>query len=431
MAPRLAPAPVPATPAQAWGVPPHSLLVDPLLAPHSEAFSGALFQCHLVQGATGHTAVVAAGGRWAGAGGSQCRLGEWTAGLGRRVDLPCPPCTECRGAGARGGREARQAWAPSAAHPPPVATLPRPRRWDQLLKAAWARQSALSGSVAPMPPLHAVGATLNIDRLVHVAQGSARWRHPGSAPPGECGGQSRRSAGETRSIPLHPRAACSHGSAAQGRCRRRPSSRAALRSRWTDSWRCPLVAPTWCLLDTRPAPAPLPRPPLAVAGLPRLSQADALVCSRGGGGLLRERMALARTLWEAGIAAELLPQAAPSLTDQYEYAQSRGIPWLVIIHASTFEGEAGRAWCRAWRRGWPSPLQASRAPAAFPCAAASLAVHHSRSGALLSGRAPCLQRPRRVLRPCRRAALLGPLPTPCDPRPLPAVQPPTRCVSRP
>jgi translation initiation factor 2-alpha kinase 4 len=77
-----------------------------------------------------------------------------------------------------------------------------------------------------------------------------------------------------------------------------------------------------------------------VAGLPRLSQADVLVCSRGGGGLLKERMALARSLWDAGLSAELLPQAAPSLTEQYEYAQSRGIPWLVIIHASTFEGGA-------------------------------------------------------------------------------------------
>lgn len=61
----------------------------------------------------------------------------------------------------------------------------------------------------------------------------------------------------------------------------------------------------------------------AVAGLPRLSQADVLVCSRGGGGLLKERMALARSLWDAGLSAELLPQAAPSLTEQYEYAQSR------------------------------------------------------------------------------------------------------------
>lgn len=46
----------------------------------------------------------------------------------------------------------------------------------------------------------------------------------------------------------------------------------------------------------------------AVAGLPRLSQADVLVAARGGGGLLKERMALARSLWDAGISAEMLPQ---------------------------------------------------------------------------------------------------------------------------
>jgi histidyl-tRNA synthetase len=86
-----------------------------------------------------------------------------------------------------------------------------------------------------------------------------------------------------------------------------------------------------------------------VAGLARLSQADVLVCARGGGGMLRERMSLVRALWDAGLAAELLPQAAPSLTDQYEYAQTRGIPWLVIINAATFEGEPSAA---AWLLGW-------------------------------------------------------------------------------
>ncbi len=95
-----------------------------------------------------------------------------------------------------------------------------------LLKQAWARQSALSGTVAPMPPLHATGrwacrgaapcrgsllrseaalaldskfavhrhpcwshmdpagVTLNVDRLVHVAQASSRWRQPAGLPPG-------------------------------------------------------------------------------------------------------------------------------------------------------------------------------------------------------------------------------------------------------
>lgn len=112
---------------------------------------------------------------------------------------------------------------------------------------------------------------------------------------------------------------------------------------------------------------------LAVAGLPRLSQADVLVCSRGGGGLLRERMALARSLWDAGLAAEMLPQAAPSLTEQYEYAQSRGIAWLVIINASTFEGGcrvAGSAGCSGGI--CMAVMRAEQVPAVRPCACCSM-----------------------------------------------------------
>lgn len=60
------------------------------------------------------------------------------------------------------------------------------------------------------------------------------------------------------------------------------------------------------------------------------------MCARGGGGLLRERMALAAALWAAGIRAELLPAAAPSSTAQYEYARAAGIPWMVTLNAATY-----------------------------------------------------------------------------------------------
>jgi hypothetical protein len=60
-----------------------------------------------------------------------------------------------------------------------------------------------------------------------------------------------------------------------------------------------------------------------------------LVCARGGGGLLRERMALVSSLWAAGLAAELLPAAAPSATAQYEYARAAGIAWMVTLQAAT------------------------------------------------------------------------------------------------
>lgn len=65
------------------------------------------------------------------------------------------------------------------------------------------------------------------------------------------------------------------------------------------------------------------------------AQADVLVCAKGGGGLLKERMALVADLWGAGLRAELMQQAAPSLTAQYDYAHARHIPWLLIIQAAT------------------------------------------------------------------------------------------------
>ncbi|XP_047330262.1 eIF-2-alpha kinase GCN2 [Impatiens glandulifera] len=56
-----------------------------------------------------------------------------------------------------------------------------------------------------------------------------------------------------------------------------------------------------------------------------------LVCSRGGGGLLEERMELVAELWEEGIRAQLVSVSDPSFTEQYEYANEHGIKCLVII----------------------------------------------------------------------------------------------------
>ncbi|GAV69857.1 Pkinase domain-containing protein/RWD domain-containing protein/HGTP_anticodon2 domain-containing protein/tRNA-synt_His domain-containing protein [Cephalotus follicularis] len=56
-----------------------------------------------------------------------------------------------------------------------------------------------------------------------------------------------------------------------------------------------------------------------------------LVCSRGGGGLLVERMELVAELWEENIKAEFVPIPDPSLTEQYEYANEHDIKCLVII----------------------------------------------------------------------------------------------------
>lgn len=61
------------------------------------------------------------------------------------------------------------------------------------------------------------------------------------------------------------------------------------------------------------------------------SSVSVLVCSKGGGGLLEERMLLVIKLWEANIKAEFVPLPDPSLTEQYEYANEHDIKCLVII----------------------------------------------------------------------------------------------------
>ena len=56
-----------------------------------------------------------------------------------------------------------------------------------------------------------------------------------------------------------------------------------------------------------------------------------LVCSRGGGGMLTERMQLVSQLWAAGIRAETMHLLSPSTTAQYDYARTRGFVYLVTI----------------------------------------------------------------------------------------------------
>ncbi|KAI8469455.1 MAG: hypothetical protein J3K34DRAFT_459347 [Monoraphidium minutum] len=162
-----------------WGLSDVQVLLDPLIAPLGDYFSGVLFQVHLVSLATGMSSQVAAGGRY-----------------------------------------------------------------DALLRSLWSPAALALG-----PPPGAVGATLNLERLVRLVS-QARMPH-----------------------------------------------------RWADSGSARF-------------------PP---------SQADVLVCARGGDGHLRLRMELLAHLWAAGIAAETLPRAAPSLTEQYAFAQSRGVRWLVIL----------------------------------------------------------------------------------------------------
>lgn len=76
----------------------------------------------------------------------------------------------------------------------------------------------------------------------------------------------------------------------------------------------------------------LPNNPSSDIGLPRIEPSiSVLVCSKGGGGLLNERMELVADLWEANIKAQLVPQEDPSIQEQYEYASDHDIKCLVFI----------------------------------------------------------------------------------------------------
>ncbi|KAJ8125604.1 hypothetical protein O1611_g8034 [Lasiodiplodia mahajangana] len=64
----------------------------------------------------------------------------------------------------------------------------------------------------------------------------------------------------------------------------------------------------------------------------RVRGSDVYVMAFGGkNGLLPERMAIARTLWDAGISAEFSPKAKPRLPQQFKAAETGGVPLAVII----------------------------------------------------------------------------------------------------
>ncbi|KAJ3680723.1 hypothetical protein LUZ60_017001 [Juncus effusus] len=66
----------------------------------------------------------------------------------------------------------------------------------------------------------------------------------------------------------------------------------------------------------------------------RSEPVSVLVCSRGGGGLLEDRMKLVSKLLNANIRADFVPVSDPSMKDQYEYAREHDFKCLVIITES-------------------------------------------------------------------------------------------------
>jgi len=66
----------------------------------------------------------------------------------------------------------------------------------------------------------------------------------------------------------------------------------------------------------------------------RINEVDVFVMAFGGKGftgLLEERMEVARTLWEAGIKAELAYKNKPKLPAQFKAAEVGGVPFAVIL----------------------------------------------------------------------------------------------------
>lgn len=84
----------------------------------------------------------------------------------------------------------------------------------------------------------------------------------------------------------------------------------------------------------------------------RLTEVDVYVMAFGGGGfkgMLKERMQVATTLWDAGIKAEFAHKVKPKLPKQFADAERGGVPYAVILG----EEEQARGQCKVKELGLP------------------------------------------------------------------------------
>ncbi|KZF26011.1 histidyl-tRNA synthetase, class IIa [Xylona heveae TC161] len=84
----------------------------------------------------------------------------------------------------------------------------------------------------------------------------------------------------------------------------------------------------------------------------RLNEIDVFVMAFGGKGftgLLKERMSIAKTLWDAGIKAELAYKVKPKLPQQFKSAEIGGVPFAVILG----EDEQAQGKCKIKELGLP------------------------------------------------------------------------------
>lgn len=63
----------------------------------------------------------------------------------------------------------------------------------------------------------------------------------------------------------------------------------------------------------------------------RSSEVDVFVMAFGGKGLLPERMAVAKELWDAGVKTEFSWKKNPKLPAQFKAAEAAGIPFAIIL----------------------------------------------------------------------------------------------------
>lgn len=74
---------------------------------------------------------------------------------------------------------------------------------------------------------------------------------------------------------------------------------------------------------------------LGAAQAIRPTEVDVFIMAFGGGkdftGMLPERMAIAKQLWDAGIKAEYLWKTKPKLQNQFKAAENTKVPWAVIL----------------------------------------------------------------------------------------------------
>ena len=194
-------------------------------------------------------------------------------------------------------------------------------RYDALLRNLWP-----AAALTVQPPPGAVGVTINLEKIIKIIQ---QHRTTGAAAGGL--GFSSSSIGSGLGFAAHHQPQLGGLAVGQQQQQLHQLQHQQQQMWQQGGWQGALGGGFGADADS--------------ASWLRPGQADVLVCVKGGDaqgadGLLELRMDLVSQLWAAGIAAELLPRVKPSLSEQYAYAQERGVRWLVILDSKSTLGPA-------------------------------------------------------------------------------------------